>query len=840
MENQLIVRFIVPISLYNDIKNAANQKFASPFVRFVHIRNKDVFLPLLSTPERRGQATAYLAHIRPGDLSGSVVQTAADHSRNTARLARGLLEPIGLGNVGYLAGLIHDAGKFKEEFQRYLQDPNGIRGSVNHTFAGCRLMLERFHTLPCSRNEDITAELIAFAAAAHHGLFDCVNDSRGSGWLHRLEKEGIGYRESMDAFLRECAGEAELDQRFGRAHQELWPAYEELIRLSGDDPEELNFYFGLLARLILSAVIDSDRQDTAAFMENLPAPAPREAPAVFWTPVLQRVEEKLARFPQDTPIRVARGKISQLCREAADRPGGIWRLSVPTGGGKTLSSLRYALAHARRWGKKRLIFTAPLLSILEQNAAVLREYLADDGIILEHHSNVLRTEEGHDLDSRELAVESWDAPVIITTLVQLLHTLFDGRTTSIRRFQSLCQSVIVIDEVQTVPPKMLSLFNLAVNFLARVCGATVVLCSATQPCLEETAHSLKDCRGDLVPCDPALWEPFRRTVITDAGRKTMAEIEAFARDTLDTVSSLLIVCNKKSQAEQLFHALGAGAEVSCHLSAAMCMGHRRKALEALNRGLAAGKKCLCVATQVIEAGVDISFDCVIRMSAGMDSVIQAAGRCNRHAEQAAPAPVYVVSCEDESLTTLREIRQAKTATLSLLDAFRRTPERFGGDLASDASITRYYRQLYRDMPVGYPDYTIPKKGTSLFELLSGNPKYYDGSAAFASYFFLNQAFALAGAAFEVFDSSTRELVVPYGGGAELIAELAGQRSPDAGYLAGWLRRAKPFTVSVYDHQLARLGNAVTEYAGIAVLAPGFYDEDTGLSTRPVQQSFLEV
>lgn len=164
-----------------------------------------------------------------------------------------------------------------------------------------------------------------------------------------------------------------------------------------------------------------------------------------------------------------------------------------------LSTLRFALSHAREWGKRRLIFSSPLLTILGHNAAVIREYLGDDSIVLEHHSNVLEWEETSELDPRELAVESWNSPVIITTLVQLLNTLFAGKTTAIRRFQSLCSSVIVIDEVQTVPSRMMSLFTLAVNFLAEVCDATVVLCSATQPCLERAAHRFWPLPRQMVP-----------------------------------------------------------------------------------------------------------------------------------------------------------------------------------------------------------------------------------------------------------------------------------------------------------------------------------------------------
>lgn len=778
----------------------------------------------------------FLAHVRRSD-QGTEVQTAAQHSRNTGAYAGRCLLDVGLEQTGLLMGLIHDCGKFKQEFSQYLMDPNGVRGSVNHTFAGCRLLLERYH-LDCSNPMQLlTAELLAVAVGSHHGLFDCVDEARNSGFLHRMTKADIGYDESKRNFLEQCVSEAELDRLFSASAEELSKICESI---ASEDGEEYCFQLGLLMRLLLSALIEGDRRDTAEFMGGCRPSPQAENLQKFWTPYLERVEKKLLNFPTDSPICRARREISDRCRSYAEHEGGIYRLNVPTGGGKTLSSLRYALAHAKKWGKRRLIFTSPLLSILEQNADVLREHLGDDSIILEHHSNILRTEDDRELDQRELAVESWNAPVIITTLVQLLNTLFDGRTTSIRRFQALCSSVIVIDEVQTVPPRMLTLFNLAIEFLARVCNATILLCSATQPCLEKTAHPIKSDIPDIVPYDAQLWEPFRRTIITDIGGKTLEEIAEFALEELDQAESLLVVCNRKDEAEFLFTQLHSHAETACHLSASMCTAHRRNVLGRLNQALAEGRKCLCVATQVVEAGVDVSFRRVIRLAAGMDNVIQAAGRCNRHGESAEPVPVYVVSCLGENLGRLREIKEAKDATESLLSAYRRQPEKFCNDLSSDESIRTYYQKLYGAMRENYQDYALEKPKATLFDLLSFNTKYYVEDAPYAGQFCLNQAFKLAGSRFEVFDSSTRDLIVPYEDGAELIAELTGRKCPDPEFLADWARRARPYSVAVYEWQLKELGNAVTEYAGAAILAPGFYDDNTGLSLRPKQNDFLEV
>lgn len=780
----------------------------------------------------------FYAHYCQESPNEIMTQTVAEHCRGAAEYASGALAPAGLGQAAYLAGLLHDMGKMKREFQEYLMDGKGSRGSVNHTFAACRFLLTQFHSQQAATCEDLTAELLAFAVGAHHGLFDCVDTDGRSGFLHRIEKEDIGYQESLENYLSQCAGMDELNALFRTAIDELTPIYERLGTLAGENDEEFAFYQSMLARLLLSAVIEGDRRDTAEFMSGVQSLPGADNHNDFWTPYLAHLEEKLKQFTQDAPIQHARAEISRQCRDFGAQKGGIIRLSVPTGGGKTISALRYALAHAQKWGKRRLIFTSPLLTILEQNARVIRDYLGDDSIVLEHHSNVVKDEDSPELEMRELAVDSWNSPVIVTTLVQLLNTLFAGKTTSVRRFQSLCESVIVIDEVQTVPSGMLTLFNLATSFLAEICGATVVLCTATQPCLERVAHPIRPEPRQMVPFDKSIWAPFRRTEIIDGGSMTLEEAAGFARESMRQVDSLLIVCNKKDEAAYLLNALDGAAELCCHLSASMCPEHRRQTLARLYSALDAGKTCLCVATQVIEAGVDISFRRVIRMAAGMDSVIQAAGRCNRNAKDAL-APVYVVTLLNENLSRLAEIRRAKEATVALLSAYRRAPAEFDNDLASDAAIAYYYNRFYGAMPRGAQDYHLPRERVSIFSLLSDNRKCWDDASPFYGRFMLNQAFGTAGKAFTVFDSDTIDVVVPYGEGKALIEELASHSASDIVFLRQWISRAKSYTVSLYAYQMRELSDVIGEYNGVYVLPPEYYDENIGFTMRPGQLSFLE-
>ncbi len=787
----------------------------------------------------------FYAHKREGPDGAPVWQTVYDHLLGTARRAAQCLRPAGLENAGYLAGLLHDMGKYTEAFQQYLAagDRAG-RGSVIHTFQGCRYVMEAFHREKDETRTIICAELIAFAIGAHHGLFDCVDPAHRLGLQYRAKKQNISYEAARTAFLQEFSSE-EIEALFAKASAEIGRVLDRLDEAYADD-RDYAFASGLLTRLLLSAVIEGDRQDTAAFMNGARPFAWPEDMAPVWRARLENLEARLKAFPRDTAAAKARHKISESCRAFAAREPGIYRLNVPTGGGKTLASLRYALAHAERFHKRRLIFASPLLSILEQNASVIRAFVGDDRLILEHHSNVVQTAPVQEkLDNRELLVQSWDAPIVITTLVQLLDTMFDGKTTAVRRFFALCDSVVVIDEVQTVPAKMLTLFNLAIQFLSEQCGATILLCSATQPELEGAAHPLRKPPEEIVPQDEEIRAAFRRTALVRIPDCRLEALPDFIRAQMALTESLLVVCNKRSEAAYLLERT-ASPEYRCfHLSAAMCMQNRRDVLAALQRALLQHEKVLCISTQVIEAGVDISFGAVVRLMAGMDSIVQAAGRCNRSGESKTPRPVYTVNCSDEKLGMLRDVQRGKDASLALMEAFGRAPERFDGDLLSEKSIRCYYRALYRDMAAEEQDYYIHEQKATLFDLMAANEKYADERCENADAFFLRQAFKTAGEYFSVFDGTSADVIVPYGRGRQLIAELCSQRCRfDPAYRASLLKEAGSYTVSIYLYQKKQLRQKqalipVCDGCALA-LAEGFYDDTVGLLADGENQAFMEV
>lgn len=793
---------------------------------------------------------SYYAHWRE-DEGTIIYQTVEEHCRQTAKRASECLEAAGLGQSAYLAGLLHDAGKCKEEFQDYLLNEGGQRGKVVHTFAGVKMLLEKHHPF-CEDYGDVAIELLAYAIGAHHGQFDFIDEYGESGFEYRKAKQGIAYNESKNGTLSEIASQDELDGLLQQAVAEVEALSQKIMELAGANQasagSDLAFYLSLTARLLLSAVIEGDRLDTATFMNNLKLFKQEKIMAELWQDTLTTVEIKINTFSADTPINQARKKISDTCRQAAEKETGLYRLHVPTGAGKTLSSLRYALAHAQRWNKKRIIFVTPLLSILDQNAKEIRNYIENDDIILEHHSNVIQTkDDGNNLQVAELAVENWDKPIIITTLVQLLDTLFKGKTTCIRRMQALCDAVIVIDEVQTVPNKMLSMFNLAVNFLNKVCNATVLMCSATQPCLEELAHPLLNDVPELVDYDASVWAPFKRTEILIEKGRSIEEISAFIEEKLENVKSLLVICNKKSEAEDLYRVAKEKCEKIHHISASMCMAHRRDVIDDLKGDLQLATTehpVLCISTQVMEAGVDISFESVVRLSAGLDSIIQSAGRCNRRGEKKTLSQVYVVPCIGENLSVLQEIQEGKDATAALINAYEEYPEAFGHDLASNEAVAWYYKKLFknqRSKAEHYHDYALPKLGTTVFDLLSYNSKFYDSERSkYRGYYTMNQALKLAGRQFRVFDENTLDVIVPYGEGKELINELCAMTDEEARFkLYGWNKRAKPYTIALYQYQIKKLENNLYEKHGVAILNDNSYNERFGLSLTQ-ENGFIEI
>lgn len=785
----------------------------------------------------------YPAHIRKVD-DKKYIQTVEEHCRGVAEIAAELLRDIGLEKTAYLAGIIHDLGKFSENFKNYIEkaaDGEKVqRGSVNHTFAGVRFLLEKHSDKQLSGFSDIVLEIIAYAVGAHHGLFDCVDDNNNNGFTKRMQKEGIDYLNAAQEFLKICCSKQDIEDLLKQSEKECLPVFNEIEKLADNadakiQNTQITFYIGFLARLILSAIIEADRSDTSQFMNGYSEKTVKNISEI-WINCIKNVEQKLSTMPLDKPINKTRAQISALCAEAGNLESGIYRLNLPTGAGKTLTSLRYALHHALKHNKKRIIFTMPLLSIIEQNAGIIHDYIGNEELILEHHSNIVETDENDELDKRELLIESWDVPIIITTMVQLLNTLFAGKTANIRRMQALCNSIIVIDEVQTVPDKMLSLFNLALNFLAKICNATIILCSATQPCFEKTMYPLDKSVKDLITLTKEQETVFKRVRLEYKGEMDCEELADFAAGILEENNSLLLVCNTKNEAAVMFNLLCSKLKdvKAFHISAGMCTAHRKETIKEMQEALEnKQQKVLCVSTQVIEAGVDVSFARVIRLLAGMDNIVQATGRENRNREFDGLAPGYIVRLKGEFLKGLSEIEDAKNAAADLLVKYKNNPQIYDDDLMSAKAVNEYYKSLYENVKSGYHDFYIESVRDSILNLMSCNGNVDSGKIPEYNKYFMHQALKTAGGLFTVFDESSIDIIVPYNRGTEIIQKIFAVGDKDYGKLKAVLKEAKLYTVSLFKYQKIKLEEQgaliFVSSVGVYILQDGYYDELTGLN-----------
>ena len=524
----------------------------------------------------------FLAHIT--DFGQQSLQ---EHCQNSANIAKNDLIDIGLSNTAYLAALFHDCGKAHDVFQQYLIDSyngkNVKRGSVIHSFAGVSYFLNKYHN---SDNviEKTASEIIAYSIGAHHGMFDIINPDAKDGFLYRLTRQPEYDDTAIHNFLKEIVDESIVSEVFGSSSNEMERILKIIPNITKENSgSEYCFYLGLLCRLIASAVMDGDRTDTANFTLNKDY---NNAKTSYnpWKEINDNIEKRIHSFSSETQINKSRRELSDLCFDFAKSDSGIYRLNIPTGGGKTLSALRFAAAHALQKEKRKVIYIAPLISILEQNANEICGSVGEE-YVLEHHSDVItETDDVEELDLRKYLEDSWNSPVIATTFAQFLNTLFSSKTSSVRRFQSLCNSVIIIDEIQSVPSKMISLFNQAVNFLSRICKCTVLLCSATQPCLESVEHSMI-IDGDIISKDDfdKYSEIFKRNTVMDAGNFRLEEIPSFIIDKANNHRSLLVVCNKKAQAEFLFNEIKSQTQNCFHISAGMCVAHRKNVLKKIKK-----------------------------------------------------------------------------------------------------------------------------------------------------------------------------------------------------------------------------------------------------------------
>lgn len=782
---------------------------------------------------KKMKGNAMIAHITETS-AGTVAQSIKEHSSATAGYASESLKTAGLYATGYLCGILHDMGKAKQEFQDYILDGGAERGTVIHSFAGAIYILDRYHT-PGQRYAEYASEIIAYAILSHHGIIDiCQADRNGLERIINYDREKIHYEESKTNFFNEVTTEADIDRLFGQSVNEIQTA---ITKFADMFPKEKygairaqagNFCINMTARLVLSALVDGDCRDTAEF-EMQEKFAKQDT---CWAEDLENLEHHLAEISShDTDLGVAKQYISDSCLRAAGYGKGIYMLSVPTGGGKTFASLRYALAHAEKHGMDRILFIIPRLNILKQNRSEMRNAINDD--ILEYDSDVINI---CGTDGFSKYAETWDAPIITSTMVQLLNVLFSSKKSCIRRMRALCNSVIVIDEVQMVPKKTLFLFNMAINFLKAI-GSTVVLSSATQPVFEKMRFPLAGPVKDLVERDDALWQAFIRNHIVNSTCSEITEEDLMSKITglAENKRSVLAVCNTRAEARKLFEMLKsnnrAGHLLYC-MTNNMCPAHKENVLESLRTALSGSmgqspcRHVICISTSLVEAGMDISFEHVIRYLAGLDHVIQTAGRNNRYGEfDSGKCMTEVVKVSNDSPFGETIDEQA-----SFVSNFRNIRQI---DL-SEQNISTYFTDLISRMQQDRTlEYDIPDMtGVTMMSLFSTQRFPNSGT-----YSLMSGCMLSGGTKFQAINSTGYSVIIPYDREACMLIDRI--KSIPAKFSREWLKAindAKPYTVQIHEKQYMKLRAdnmlcSVADDAGNEIIwlnSMDAYDSDTGI------------
>jgi CRISPR-associated endonuclease/helicase Cas3 len=827
--------------------------------------------PHENKPMTKKQSGAlYIAHVRATD---ECVQTLETHLLEVAEITKKLAAKINVPEAGELIGLLHDFGKYSAAFQNYIQSGTGLlnagfdddyvdavalKGKIDHSTAGAQWVWEVLSKDGRNSGRNLCGQILALCIASHHsGLIDCLKPEGINGFSERIGKDDSKThleecKQNADALISEralnLAGKSLLTTMFERLT--LLMRQEQHGQIISDAIQ--HFYIGFWTRFLFSCLIDADRINSADF-ENPFNVQYRNQEPVQWSVAIGRLEAfltdlSLKQTGNNAEIDASRRSISETCKNRAQDAQGIYTLTVPTGGGKTYASLRYALHHAKKHGLERIIYIIPYTSIIEQNASAIRKVVEQEGDqypwVLEHHSNL---EPENQTWHSKLAAENWDAPIVLTTMVQFLETLFSGGTRGVRRLHQLADSVIIFDEIQTLPINCTHLFCNALNFLTAYTKTTAVLCTATQPLLDqlklpEKGQLLIPKENELIGDKRQLFDDLKRVDISNKTKPegwSKDEIAELALSELGSKSSCLVIVNTKAWAQALYRQCSETVAVESlfHLSTHQCSAHRSEIFSRMRARLEAKLPVLCFSTQLIEAGVDIDFAGVIRFLAGLDSIAQAAGRCNRNGRLDS-AVVHIVNPAQETIDQLVDIKVGREKAWRVLSEVKDKA------LLDPEVMARYFNYYFyeRADEMVYPlKAKDAGRDDSLLNLLSEN-KANIGSAAPLQ---LKQSFMTAGDAFKAIDAPTQSVIVPYQQGKELITELCGL--PKAFNAAGYyacLKKAQKFSVNVFPNvwkQLREQG-AVYEIQGEGVywLDERYYSDEFGLSSEPVGKAGADI
>lgn len=779
----------------------------------------------------------YIARRRPSD---NKEQSLIAHLNGVGEKSAKFAQKIQAPNAGLMIGLLHDFGKYSNDFQNYINsatgniepdeddyiNPKGMKGKIDHSTAGAQWIWQFLSNLQNNKSHaELCGQILALCIASHHsGLIDVFSPENIDIFEERMRKN------DRKSHHKECCKNAPNEYFMNLKNIADINLIKEIIEsihntTKNEKSDSIKaFNIGFWTRFLFSCLVDADRIDSADFERKHSANF-REI-KFNWNVAIHRLESHLSKIksepkPQNKTkidINIIRQEISNQCLNRSKEEPGLYSLTIPTGGGKTLASLRYALHHAKEHKLERIIYVIPFTSIIDQNVKVTRKIIEKPNDkhpwILEIHSNL--EPENQNWKTKMLS-ENWDAPIIFTTMVQFLDALFGGGTRSVRRLHQLANSIIIFDEIQSLPINCVHLFNNALNFLSKTTNTTALFCTATQPLLNEVDK--KKGRLDIKPeneiAPKNIQKHFNKLNRVEMINHicpqgwTLEQISKLSVDETREKGNCLVIVNTKQWARDLYvqcNEIMHETEIKVfYLSTNLCPQHREEVIEEIKEKIDLGEPILCISTQLIEAGVDIDFASVIRFLAGLDSIIQSAGRCNREGKN--KGTVHIVNPNQENISMLKDIKVGRDETQRILSEIDNISELFKPE-----TMTRYFKYYFhnRDNEMDYPIRNNKTRDDNLLNLLSENQfnslsKRNDIRTHNKKCPLLQQSFMTAGKAFKTIDAPTHAVIVQHGKGEDIIAKLCGIFKPEIQYEL--LRNAQRYSVNVFPNIWEKLNKA---------------------------------
>ena len=715
--------------------------------------------------------TTYYAHSAQDKLGNLLPyehwQTLQSHSVNVGEMAAEFARVFGAQEIACQTGRLHDLGKYSLPFQERLE---GEVEFVDHSTAGAKIAVERWG--------NVIGKLMAFCIAGHHAG---LANGNGEGDNRRTLKQRLVLQFGADI----------------PALDNLWQQEIKLPQNLSAPPLKADahhpfFSYAFFTRMLYSCLVDADYLDTEAFYSNLENKAVERgdypdlnALQHNFNQFINAFRRHVAQAPAQTEAEKRNAALNRLRSEILDhaieqaaQPQGLFTLTVPTGGGKTFTSMAFALEHAKRHDMRRVIYVIPFTSIIEQNAAEFRKAFGELGeqAVLEHHSTFddgkLQGEATK--DKLRLASENWDAPIVVTTAVQFFESLFADRSSRCRKLHNIAGSVIILDEAQMLPLNLLLPIMQAIKELAQNYRCSVVMCTATQPAVQAENGFYRGFENvrEIAPKPTALFDKLRRTTVQHIGKQTDADLLA----KLGEHPQMLVIVNNRRHARSLYDQ-AKHLDGTFHLTTLMCAKHRSQKLDEIRGRLKSGEPCRVIATSLIEAGVDVDFPLVMRAEAGLDSVAQAAGRCNREGKRPSENSFVWIFAPEEQWKAPPELA-AQAAVMRL------TADSFSDDLLSTQAVAAYFKDLY-DLKGKELDY----KQILQMHRNAGQS--------------LDFPFQTIADKFRMIESHMQPLIIPFDVDAEnLISSLH-----HANHIGGLLRKLQPYTVQIPENALAALYKA---------------------------------